>query len=178
MSNCYRYLNLPFENQLPHVDFYQHHVKVDKQLIDPKFVAWLDSLDVIIGFSEAFKKDPGPNVPHSLHVDGEVFDDHVKINFVINPGSSVMRWWKIKPGKEHKKKVTIVGTSYLWAYRDDCDMLDESPLLQPALVNAGQLHNIEQLDTTRICYSFMLLNKRTQQRLLWDQAMEIFKDYV
>ena len=89
-----------------------------------------------------------------------------------------MRWWKIKPGKEHNKKVTIVGTSYLWANKMDCDMLDESSLLQPALVNAGQLHNIEQVNSTRICYSFMLLNKKTQTRLLWDDAVEIFKNYV
>lgn len=178
MTNCYRYLKIPFENQLPSVDFYQQHIKVEKQLIDPRFVSWLDSLGVKIGFSEAFKKEPGEDFPHSLHLDGEVFDDHVKINFVINPGSSVMRWWRIKPGIEHKKKITIVGTSYLWANREECDMLDESPLLQPALVNAGQLHNIEQLNTTRICYSFMLLNKKTQQRLFWDDAMEIFKDHV
>lgn len=178
MSSCYRYLNLPFENQLPPVDFYQHHVKVDRHLIDPEFISWLDSLDIAIGFSEAFKKEPGQESPYDIHLDGEVFDDHVKINFVINPGSSIMRWWKIKPGKEHNKKVTIVGTSYLWANRQDCDMLDESTLLQPALVNAGRLHNIEQVNSTRICYSFMLLNKKTRTRLLWDDAMEIFKDYV
>ena len=178
MNTYYRYLNLPFENKLTPVVMQQHHIKLDGQLIDPNFISWLDSLDVAIGFSEVFQKNPGEQPPHSLHLDGEVFDDHVKINFVINPGTSVMRWWRLKPGKEHQKKITIVGTSYLWAYQDDCELVAESNLLQPALVNGGQLHNVEQVDTVRLCYSFMLLNKKTQTRVLWNDAMEIFKDYV
>lgn len=178
MNNYYKYLKLPFENKLPSVAMHQHHIKLERQLIDTNFIAWLNSLDVVIGFSEVFQKLPGEQQPESLHVDGEEFDDHVKINFIVNPGSSVMRWWKIKPGKEYQKKVTIVGTSYLWAYKNDCDLVAESSLLQPALVNAGQLHNVEQVDTTRLCYSFMLINKKTQKRLLWNDAMEIFKDYV
>lgn len=178
MNHFYRYLNLPFENKLSPVDMQQHHIKLDKQLIDPNFIAWLDSLNLTIGFSEVFKKQPGNQPPESLHLDGEVFDDHVKINFIVNPGSSVMRWWQLKPGKQYQKKITIVGTSYLWAFKDDCDLVAESNLLQPALVNAGQLHNVEQVDTTRLCYSFMLLHKKTQKRLLWNEAMEIFKEYV
>lgn len=178
MNRYYKYLNLPFENKLHPVEMQQHHIKLDKQFIDPNFIAWLDSLDVTIGFSEVFQKGPGEQLPNSLHLDGEVFDDHVKINFIVNPGSSVMRWWKLKPGKEHQKKITIVGTSYLWAYRDDCDLMAESQLLQPSLVNGGQLHNVEQIDTTRLCYSFMLVNKKTNSRVLWNDAMEIFKDYV
>lgn len=178
MNNYYKHLNLPFENKLSLVDMQQAHIKLDRQLIDPAFVAWLDSLDIVIGFSEIFKKQPGEDFPHSLHLDGDVFDDHVKINFVVNPGSSVMRWWRLKPGKEHQKKTTIVGTSYLWAYRDDCDLVAESKLLRPALVNGGQLHNVEQVDTVRLCYSFMLLHKKTHNRLLWNEAVEIFKDYI
>ena len=89
-----------------------------------------------------------------------------------------MRWWRLKPGKEYKNKVTIVGTSYLWAYQDDCDLVAESQLLRPALVNGGQLHNVEQVNTIRLCYSFMLLHKKTMTRILWNDAMEVFKDYV
>jgi len=176
--NYYRYLNLPFENKLHPVVMQQHHIKLDRQLIDPNFITWLDNLNVSIGFSEVFQKSPGEQSPHSLHLYGEVFDDHVKINFVVNPGSSVMRWWRLKPDKKHQKKTTIVGTSYLWAEREDCNLVDESQLLQPALVNGGQLHNVEQVDTIRLCYSFMLLNKKTMTRILWNDAMEIFKDYV
>jgi hypothetical protein len=178
MNNYYKYLNLPFENKLSPVDMQQAHIKLDRQLIDPAFIAWLDSLDIAIGFSEVFQKEPGEQPPHSLHLDGEVFDDHVKINIVVNPGTSVMRWWRLKPGKEHQMKITIVGTSYLWAYQDDCDMVAESELSQPALVNGGQLHNVEQINTIRLCYSFMLINKKTQNRLLWNEAVEIFKDYL
>ena len=147
MNNYYKYLRLPFENKLPSVAMQQYHIKLERQLIDPNFIAWLDSLDLAIGFSEIFQKGPGEQQPESLHIDGEVFDDHVKINFIVNPGSSVMRWWKIKPGKEYQKKVT----------KEDVHFVEEPVLLNGlnkilvfstnnSLTLLDQVHYMQQVD--------------------------------
>jgi hypothetical protein len=177
-QSCFRYLDIPFAQDLELPDFGgKEHVKYPmekvKQLAD-----WLDGLGIKIGFSEVFKKYPGYEYPNALHLDGYKFDNHVKINFIVNPGSSTMAWWRIKPGKEYRNMTTVVGTGYLWAPKEECDLVVEENLTKPALVNAGMLHSVEHIDTERLCFSFMLLDKNTGKKILWDDAMEIFKGYL
>jgi hypothetical protein len=178
-NRYYRYLKLPFKFSAAEPDFSQsHHVKLTMQHYR-EFAAWLDSLDLAVGFAEAFRKLPTDVAyPWSTHLDGNEFDDHVKINFVQGQGTSKMIWAKIKPGHQHNKKITVVGTDYLWAPLEHCDVVAADPLWQPALVNAGQLHNVVDVSEPRICYSFMLRHKNSQQRLLWDDAVILLKDYL
>ena len=178
MTNRYfKALDLPFEFKPKNPNFGSaQHVKYDlenaKELSD-----WLNSLGLKIGFAEVFKKPPGYDFPNALHIDGEELDDHVKINFVYGIGSSKMRWWKIKDGKSYKKETTVVWTKYFYAAREDCDMVAESSLEKPSLVNAGVLHNVELVDRERWCYSFMITHSNGS-RVYWDEAMKIFKDYI
>lgn len=178
-NRYYRYLKLPFKFDPIVPDFSQsHHVKYNPQP-HSEFTAWLDSLNLAVGFAEVFRKLPTDTAyPWSTHLDGDDFDDHVKINFVYGQGNSKMIWAKIKPGHEHNKKTTVVGTDYLWAPLADCDIVAADPLWQPALVNAGQLHNVIDVSEVRTCYSFMLLYKNNHKRLLWDDAIVLFKDYL
>jgi hypothetical protein len=178
-NRYYRYLKLPFKFDPVEPDFSKsHHVKYSIQPHD-EFAAWLDSLNLVVGFAEAFKKSPTDIAyPWSTHLDGNEFDDHVKINFIYGHGTSKMIWAKIKPGHQHNKKTTVVGTDYLWAPLVNCDIVAADPLWQPAVVNAGQLHDVVDVSETRICYSFMLRHKNSTHRLLWDDAMTLFKDYL
>ncbi len=153
------------------------HATYPREQIVP-LESWLNSLNLTVGFSEVFRKYPGYNYPNSLHVDGLTFDDHVKINFVVNAGSSTMAWWRIKNGYKYRNLTTVVGTGYLWAPKEECDLVVEENISRPALVNAGMLHSVENLDTVRLCYSFMLKNKNTQGKLLWDDAVNILKDFL
>lgn len=153
-----------------HVEYPREHIS--------RLEHWANSYGLVIGFSEVFKKFPGYNYPNSLHLDGYKFDDHVKINFVVNAGSSTMAWWKIKPGFEYRNLTTVVNTGYLWAPKEECDLIMEENLSRPALVNAGMLHSVENIDTERLCFSFMLINKKTRNKLLWDDAMIILKDVL
>lgn len=178
-NRYFRYLNLPFEFKPVEPDFGKSkHVTYNIGL-NPEFVTWLASMGLEPGFAEVFKKSPGDNkYPWELHVDGVEFDDHVKINFVYGQGSSRMIWAKIKPGFEHNRKTTVVGTDYLWAHLENCEIVAEDQILKPALVNAGQLHAVIDVTEVRHAYSFMLRYKNSKKRLLWDDAMEIFKNYV
>ena len=153
-------------------------MKLDINLIDPNLINWLDLCKCSIGFAEVFVKEPGVEFAHALHLDGVVFDNHVKLNFVVDPGTSVMRWWQLSPGNQCFEKTTIVGTRYLWARRAECTLLAESSLAQPSLINAGQLHSVDQIDKTRICYSFMLVHKDTKKRVLWSDIGSMFGEYV
>lgn len=178
-NRYYRYLDLPFEFNPIEPDFsLNHHVKYDLQP-HGEFVDWLDQLNITVGFAEVFKKYPSSSVqPWSTHLDGEIFDDHVKINFVQGHGTSKMIWAKIKQGYEHTKRTTVVNTNYLCAPLEHCDIVASDPLWQPAVINAGLLHNIIDVSEPRICYSFMLRHKNSWRRLLWDDAMTLFKDYL
>lgn len=175
---CFRYIKLPFEMNFKDPEFNgKYHITYPRENI-VELEQWVDQFGLRIGFSEVFKKYPGYNYPNALHLDGYEFNNHVKLNFIINPGKSTMAWWRIKPGRQYKDLTTVVGTGYYWAQKEDCDLVVEENLIKPALVNAGMLHSIENIDTERICFSFMLKYKNNNQKLLWDQAMEIFKDYI
>lgn len=178
-NRYYRYLKLPFNFVPTEPKFIDtRHVRYDLQP-HSEFTAWLDSLNLEAGFSEAFRKSPGdPVYPWSTHLDGSEFDDHVKINFVHGHGTSKMIWVKLKEGYQYDIKTTMVGTEYLWAPLENCDIVAEDQILQPTLVNAGQLHNVIDVSEVRTCYSFMLRYKNTRRRLLWDDAIVLFKDYL
>ena len=178
-NRYYRFLNLPFKFEIEIPEFKnQKHQKLEWSKIPRPLLNFLSELDCKIGFAEVFKKEPGYQHELALHLDGVVFDDHVKINYVVNNNGSKMRWWQTKPGIAAKKYTTVVGTDYLYAAESDCDMLAEAVLDQPALVNAGQLHSIHDIENSdRYAFSFMI-QKRSGEKLLWDEAMIIFKDYI
>lgn len=178
MHNCFRYIKLPFEMSFIEPEFNgKDHIQYPRENIR-QLEEWARSHRLTIGFSEVFKKYPGYDYPNALHLDGYKFDDHVKINFVVNPGKSTMAWWRIKPGKQYRNLTTIVGTGYYWAPKEECDLVVEENLTKPALVNAGMLHSVENIDTERLCFSFMLINNKTRDRLLWNDAMIILKDVL
>lgn len=182
MDNKYfKYVNLPFSMEFKQMNFgIKNHVEYPREYM-AEFETWLNTLGLRIGYSEVFRKRPDYNVVDTIHIDGHTVDDHVKINWVVNPGTSTMSWWQLKPGLEHTVTYTALNTPYLSATEPNCDLLVREHLVtqpnRPALVNAGQLHGIENLNTERICYSFMLMYKDTYKKVPWDEAVKIFKDY-
>jgi hypothetical protein len=178
-NRYYRFLALPFKFEIELPEFQnQKHQRLDWTKIPRPLLNFLREHDCQIGFAEVFKKEPGYHHELALHLDGVVFDDHVKINYVVNNNGSKMRWWRTKQGIEPKKHTTVVGTDYLYALEQDCDLLAEAELDQPALVNAGQFHSIHDIvNEDRYAFSFMI-QKITGEKLLWDEAMIIFKDYI
>jgi hypothetical protein len=174
-------MNLPFEMQFQELNFgVRNHMPYPREYVI-ELEHWLNTLGLRIGFSEVFRKGAGYNVEDTIHVDGYQIDNHVKLNWVINSGTSTMSWYQLKPGLKHIETHTTIGTPYLSTTRPDCDLLLSENLVtspnRPALVNAGVLHGVENLNTTRFCYSFMLQYKDSYKKVHWDDAVEIFKDY-
>lgn len=178
-NRYYRFLNLPFEFKIQLPTFAdKKHQRLTPEYIPQDLIKFLAQFNCRIGFAEVFKKEPGYFHELALHLDGLVFDDHVKINYVVNNNGSKMRWWRVKADCEPKKHVTVVGTEYLYAAEQDCYMLAEAELNQPALVNAGQFHSVHDIvNEDRYAFSFMI-QKNNGDKLLWDEAVILFKDYL
>lgn len=174
-TTCYRYITIPFVVEFTRPKFTNVlHVQYAWNDSTHELNRWLEQYGAAIGYSEAFYKPPGYDYPNALHLDGHNFDNHVKLNFVENPGSSKMVWWNLKPGAKCQSSSTVVGTGYLWAHKHDCELIDSSPLSSPTLVNAGMLHSVEDVDSDRLCYSFMLVYRGTQRKILWSEAVHMF----
>lgn len=178
-NKYYRYLKLPFQFDIEIPEFKsQKHQKLNIDQIPRPLINFLHEHDCQIGFAEVFRKEPGYYHDLALHLDGYEFDDHVKINFVVNNNGSKMRWWQVKDPGLLKKQTTVVGTEYYYAAESDCDLLAEAELNRPALVNAGQLHSVDNItDQYRYAFSFMI-QKKSGEKLLWPEAMVLFKDYI
>lgn len=177
-NKYYRFLNLPFEFNMAIPEFgTANHVTLKVDDLPGPFIEFLAARGVKIGFAEAFKKHAGYEHELALHIDGHKFDNHVKINFVVNNGQSTMCWWQVKDPTLLKTQTTVVKTDYYYAAESDCDLVAEAVLDRPALVNAGQLHSIKNIaGETRYAFSFMLTKQG--QKLLWNDAIELFKDYL
>ena len=178
-NRYYKFLNLPFKFEIAVPEFgAQKHQKIPQDKIPRELVEFLNKFNCRVGFAEVFRKEPGYFHELALHLDGLVFDDHVKINYVVNNNGSKMCWWRIKPGLTPKKYVTVVGTEYLYAAEEDCDLLAQAELHRPALVNAGQFHSVHDItNDDRYAFSFMI-QKNNGAKLLWDEAVILFKDYL
>ena len=89
-----------------------------------------------------------------------------------------MIWYSLKPGKSHyhyrnTQNVLCVG------YRDE-DLIEEhrASIGWPSLLDAHTIHTLQNADEDRQCWSFTLQNKTTKNRISWNDAAEIFKDYI
>lgn len=177
INRYYRFLNLPFDLKFDIPVFAKaNHQRIDT--IPQPLIEFLKDHECQVSIAEVFKKDPGYHSHRGIHLDGLDFDDHVKINFVIDNFDSIMCWWQAKEPKYLNNEVTVIGTNFIWAEAQHCDLLASVSIDRPALVNVGQLHSIESVTVnTRYAFTFMIM-KNNGQRLLWDEALVKFKDLI
>ena len=148
------------------------------QHVDPVLNDFLKKMNISVPLVDVFYTPPGAMLP--AHVDGDVIDNHCKLNFIFGGRNSVMQWW------EHKDKnqpltyfMSGVGTKYIRIYVDDCNLMWESNLGPCALVNVGQPHSIVNPgDEIRWCLSYVLHDMNTGQLLDWDHALKLFSPYM
>jgi hypothetical protein len=184
-NDYYYYLNLPFEFNKEVPDFGDKgHILFSKQDV-PKFEAWLNTLGLTIRHADVFRKKPGwPDTRFykeraTIHIDGHKFDNHAKINFVYNSGTSKIVWYKLKEGRESFPDQSGAYTPSRSAWLEDCVVAESAFTNRPMLVNVGQLHDIQDVDQTRYCFSFQLapLNNPTD-KIYWSDVTIYFKDYI
>lgn len=163
-------------DNIPPLGFIQFGV--EKSLLDPRLIDFLKNYQVEVSHAEAFYILPGKKIP--IHVDSDVMDNHCKLNFVYGAAGSVMQWWKLKDKNQQLNyQLTPIGTKYLMFDHNDCNMIWESQVGCPSLVNVGQPHSVFNCtDQPRTTLSLVLYDLKKQQSLDWDDGVEKFKDCV
>lgn len=181
MTDYFYYLNLPFNFNKELPDFSESPHVVMTRADFPLFERWLNTLKLTIRHADVFKKEPGwPfNYNGTIHIDGNDFDNHAKINFVYNSGTSKIVWYKLKDGCSVIDFPSRAYTPAKAAKPDDCVQVASALTNRPMVLNVGQLHDIRDIDQTRFCFSFQLAPLgNLKSKVFWKDIPEYFKDYI
>lgn len=195
-NRFHRYLNLPFE--IAKHPLCQTQPEVMKHLDinpyrDPQIDKWFESLGLICRHSEVFWTPAGASLP--VHADEVTLDDHVKINLTFGPEEGKIRWWQsnktqvVTDIETAKTMLTDLDNNTaddfsdrehknVLANREDCTLVYEANTNRPSLVNVGQLHDTYSPPTEgrwTLCFVPGIPDKGV---VYWDEALEIFKDYI
>jgi hypothetical protein len=155
-----------------------NHYYLPPEHLTKEFKDWVDSLGLIIRYSEIFyTKARGSLFIHSDHLDPI---DSCKINWVYDQGPTAMRWFRVKEGKELKLQENTIGGFYYACDNDDDYILDEEHRVgKGTLLNVGTPHDvINNTDYPRWCVSIVLQKKESEKRLGYLELKEILKDYI
>ena len=117
---------------------------------------------------------------YNLHVDWK--DGPVtKINIVFNSTDTVMNWYKLLPGKSPIVYRNQLGQPVNGYNIDDCQKVYTVQTNTHCLINGNEIHDLingSNNGKNRHCYSMVLGYKKTNERLPWNQSVEIFRDYL
>ena len=202
-KNIYhRYLNLPFEYFKPtefekdlENDFISYFPK-DK--VQNNFLEWLDKHDLkISNIIEGFFTKTQGSIP--IHNDTPIKpdgNDVCKVNLTWGTEDSTTRWWKVKDESKYieiNHNQTDVNKSFeeagivpdidcykcYSADRNDVELVYETVINKPSLLNVGQLHDTYNPDAnkSRWTLSFTLLHKDNKHCTFAD-AMNIFSESI
>jgi len=191
MNNFHRYLNLPFEISKPDIfsnvtrDCVKHEMlPLDFPEAQPLF-KFLDQFNLMCDHLEYFYTPPkGGKV--LIHTDNGRFDNMTKINISWGSEDAVTRWWdcpNYRPLEFEGDSDTYGETdSYHNVYtadEDDSTFLYEANTNRPSLLNVGLFHSTyNPSDIGRYTLCFILFHKDTEKNVQWDEALEIFSNYL
>ena len=180
MKNPYHYyLNLPIKFNPNPVDMEGgHHRLYPLERVEKDFADWFIERGVRIGFGEQFELSLDGVRKHIIHTDDFDKQPIVKLNYVYCETPHLMHWYKLKPGIETTTAYSPAGTPYSTCTSDECDLVYSAQVGKPSLVNVMELHNVSEVSSTRICYSFVLVHSNRRVRLNWEEATELLKDYI
>jgi len=115
----------------------------------------------------------------------------MKLNFTWGPANSTTRWWVLNEGKEYfttrvvplKNKFDLEekyeNPVIYMADPEHCTMVHERVIDRPSLVNVSQLHSTHNpSDQDRWTLSVFLIHKSDNSVLLFQDAVDLFKDLV
>ena len=194
MNNIFhRYINLPFEITKPPIcnlrlkQLKQQSIPYHE---DKKMLSFLNKLGVDVLNIEVFYTPSKKSLP--IHLDTDEIDNHVKLNISYGPPEGATRWWKplnFNLEKEKEKIARYSGEELMglanshhnykpiMLKEEECELVYDANTNTPSLVNAGIFHSsYNPTDEGRWTLSFVI--GKNNKYLCWDDAIEIFKDYI
>lgn len=113
------------------------------------------------------------------HTDMNPPTDWVKINWVYEEGVSHMEWAELNITSPLISRPSVAGTSYVRFEPETTLTADRHHLIGPTLINVGRPHRIDNSkDTDRWCLSAIPWHIDRPCRVLWKDAVELFRDYL
>lgn len=194
-NKYHRYINLPFEirkpqicnvkpKELKHYDIPQHY--------DENMDKFLKPYNLKVINTEVFHTPGGQKLP--IHIDDWKEDDHVKINISWGPPEGTTRWWKPNNfdnneyNGSHNSEQDVNKLDYsnfsdrhhksIIKTEEECELIYEANTDRPSLVNVGTFHssyNPTKQGRWTLCF---VLGYGLDNLLSWDEAENIFKDYI
>ena len=145
--------------------------------LSPEFEQWLSQFGLHIQRLEIFHTEP--NRITGWHTDMNPPTDWVKINWVYEEGVSHMEWADLNVSGPLKSLPSVAGTSYVRFEPETTITVCRHDLVGPTLINVGRPHRIDNSkNTDRWCLSAIPWHTDRQCRVLWQDAVEIFRDYL
>lgn len=146
--------------------------------LSAEFEGWLKQFGLHIQRLEIFHTERYRTT--GWHTDMNPPTDWVKINWVYEEGVSQMEWAELNITEPLISRPSAAGTGiYVRFDPATTEKICEYNLQGPTLINAGKPHRINnQKNTDRWCLSTIPHHTDRRCRVLWNEAVEIFKDHL
>ena len=151
---------------------YENHIWLSEE-----FENWLEQFGLHVQRLEIFHTEA--NRITGWHTDMNPPTDWIKINWVYEEGVSHMEWAELTVSGPLKSLPSVAGTSYVRFEPETTETACRHNLKGPTLINAGRPHRIDNSKPSdRWALSTILWHTDKQCRVLWQDAVEIFKDQL
>jgi len=168
-----------------------HSVLISKEhkrnFLHPELLQIFDDLKLTIWLITIFYKIPDASNAeggYNIHVDGDPFldpdkqlRDVAKINWIFNPGNSVMNWYKPKEDSFKTMSTSVVKTYYVKYNIEEVELQYTKALTDTHIVQIGMPHDVLNVDVPRHCVSVALAHA-DNRRLTMAESVDIFKKYI
>jgi hypothetical protein len=158
-----------------------------RNFLHPDLLKIFDDLNLKIWLITIFYKIPDSSNAeggYNIHVDGDPYlspdkqlRDVMKINWVFNPGNSIMNWYQPKTGIDKSVSTSVVKTYYVKYTLDEVDLVHSQALHNTHIVQIGVPHDVLNVDVPRHCVS-VALAYQNDRRLTMDEGIDLFKKYI
>ena len=177
-----KHINLPFKQSLQPLTQREFnpqefgHFDVDPDQLNQDIIQLIEDRGLCFSHWELFYTPPNRHL--RVHIDGPAPSNTVKLNWTLGGAGSRMMWWKLKPGRELTRAITIIGTSYLHVDQASCSLLKTIVIGHPTMVNVGVPHSVINRSEPRWCLSGVLgkTEDGITRSIEWDDAEAVISD--
>ena len=180
MSNFCKNLELNLKVLKPHLSPFRSFLPFYHQELDAREVLEDDLFDFLsdVGISICslttfFCK---PNEYSIIHIDTGSYD-YSKLNFIYGGKGSLMNWFRPKIPPRIGNEPIARTPDFHWWMPDEVELIHQESVGFPGLCRVGIPHNITNFEEPRRCISVHLADSKTNERILWKDAIEIFKPW-
>jgi hypothetical protein len=142
-------------------------------------IKWLDQYGIFVAWIDAICMPPHSTIP--IHIDGQRLNSsRCKLNWVYCQGETKTEWWTINQLQDTSATSVLDNTAnYLRFDPAECTQVWSAQLGQPSLIEAGLPHSvINSSEYPRWCLSNSLCWKSSRHNVRFQEAVEVFKDYI